>query len=256
MLADVTAPALPAAAARAAVDVETTVATAPPGASTSVIAIARGSAPVAELAAHDTPGAAFESQTPRGLAPSVAADAAFNPTHRSDAAAGPLFAQLLPDWLDAMANGQGSSVTLDGGSDTPGLDLASALRERSLVQALEPMRRETDEARGESQQIVIGSSAASAGLTVGYVLWLARGGVLMASVLSALPAWASLDPLPVLGQVKGKGNGKGLGGAAAADDEDDEADGDAVEQLFNKAPADAARVATNPAVDRPHGAVA
>jgi hypothetical protein len=57
----------------------------------------------------------------------------------------------------------------------------------------------------------------------------------MASVLSALPAWASLDPLPVLGQVNGKG--KGLGGAAATDDEDED-DGDAVEQLFNKAPAD------------------
>jgi hypothetical protein len=31
-----------------------------------------------------------------------------------------------------------------------------------------------------------------------YVLWLIRGGVLMGSYLSALPAWRILDPLPVL----------------------------------------------------------
>ena len=31
-----------------------------------------------------------------------------------------------------------------------------------------------------------------------YVLWLVRGGVLMGSYLSALPAWRILDPLPVL----------------------------------------------------------
>ena len=42
----------------------------------------------------------------------------------------------------------------------------------------------------------------STGLSVGYVLWLGRGGVLLASLLSALPAWSTLDPLPVLAQVR------------------------------------------------------
>ena len=33
------------------------------------------------------------------------------------------------------------------------------------------------------------------------MLWLIRGGVLMGSYLSALPAWRVLDPLPVLSRV-------------------------------------------------------
>jgi len=36
------------------------------------------------------------------------------------------------------------------------------------------------------------------GLTVGYVIWLIRGGTLLASLISSLPAWCSFDPLPVL----------------------------------------------------------
>src|SRR5262249_41781906 len=39
------------------------------------------------------------------------------------------------------------------------------------------------------------------GLTVGYVLWLLRGGALLASLLSSLPAWRLIDPLPVLSRV-------------------------------------------------------
>ena len=35
-------------------------------------------------------------------------------------------------------------------------------------------------------------------LSVGYVVWLARGGVLLASLLSSMPAWRIVDPLPIL----------------------------------------------------------
>ena len=33
---------------------------------------------------------------------------------------------------------------------------------------------------------------------VGYVVWLLRGGSLAASVFSAIPAWCSFDPLPIV----------------------------------------------------------
>ena len=33
---------------------------------------------------------------------------------------------------------------------------------------------------------------------MGYVVWLARGGLLLASLLSSMPAWRAIDPLPVL----------------------------------------------------------
>jgi hypothetical protein len=46
---------------------------------------------------------------------------------------------------------------------------------------------------------VVGTTAVSVtGLTVGYVLWLIRGGTLLASLVSSLPAWCAFDPLPVL----------------------------------------------------------
>jgi hypothetical protein len=49
------------------------------------------------------------------------------------------------------------------------------------------------------QKLVVGTTAASVvGLTVGYVAWLIRGGTLLASMISAFPAWVAFDPLPVL----------------------------------------------------------
>ena len=48
-------------------------------------------------------------------------------------------------------------------------------------------------------------------LTVGYVVWMVRGGLLLASFMSSMPAWQTIDPLPVL-----------QFGVQGSDDEDDE----------------------------------
>jgi hypothetical protein len=46
---------------------------------------------------------------------------------------------------------------------------------------------------------VLGSAiATSIGLSAGYVVWLLKGGSLLASVLSSLPAWQLADPLAIL----------------------------------------------------------
>ncbi|MBW2370641.1 MAG: tandem-95 repeat protein, partial [Deltaproteobacteria bacterium] len=46
---------------------------------------------------------------------------------------------------------------------------------------------------------VLGSAmATSVGLSAGYVLWMLKGGSLLASVLSSLPAWQLADPLAIL----------------------------------------------------------
>ena len=46
---------------------------------------------------------------------------------------------------------------------------------------------------------VVGSAiATSIGLSVGYVVWLLKGGSLLASVLSSMPAWQLADPLAIL----------------------------------------------------------
>jgi Nitrous oxidase accessory protein len=58
--------------------------------------------------------------------------------------------------------------------------------------------------------IVGGTAAVSTGLSVGYVVWTLRSGILMTSLLSSLPAWRFIDPLPI------------LSGKVSAEDEDDE----------------------------------
>ncbi|MEM7311799.1 MAG: cadherin domain-containing protein, partial [Planctomycetota bacterium] len=50
-----------------------------------------------------------------------------------------------------------------------------------------------------SQTVVGTTMFATASISVGYVIWLVRGGVLLSSVLSSLPAWQMVDPLPVIG---------------------------------------------------------
>ncbi|MFK7822268.1 MAG: tandem-95 repeat protein, partial [Planctomycetaceae bacterium] len=47
--------------------------------------------------------------------------------------------------------------------------------------------------------MAVGTTAVvSTTVSVGYVMWLLRGGTLVASMASALPAWVSFDPLPIL----------------------------------------------------------
>ena len=62
--------------------------------------------------------------------------------------------------------------------------------------------RESLREQQQSTALTVGSSVAmTSGFSVGYVVWLLRGGVLASTVLSSLPAWQFLDPLPVLARV-------------------------------------------------------
>ena len=67
------------------------------------------------------------------------------------------------------------------------------------------MRNSLDAIKEElGQEILIGNTilgsavAASVGLSAGYVVWMLKGGSLLASVLSSLPAWQLADPLAIL----------------------------------------------------------
>jgi hypothetical protein len=74
-------------------------------------------------------------------------------------------------------------------------------RAAGLAGDLDRMRDELSE-QAELEHWASGSIAVGGfGLTVGYVLWLLRGGALLASLLSSLPAWRLIDPLPVLSRV-------------------------------------------------------
>jgi hypothetical protein len=67
-----------------------------------------------------------------------------------------------------------------------------------LWEPLESFRKEV----AENAELYTVGVAATCGtltiLTVGYTAWTVRGGYLMSSLLSSLPAWRFMDPLPVL----------------------------------------------------------
>ena len=80
-------------------------------------------------------------------------------------------------------------------------DGRSALQSPALIDALDRLRDGLQEQSRTDALVVATTAAASVGLSVGYVLWLLRGGVLISSMLSSLPAWRMVDPLPILGRL-------------------------------------------------------
>ncbi|MFT5445160.1 MAG: hypothetical protein ACI9DC_000320 [Gammaproteobacteria bacterium] len=95
-------------------------------------------------------------------------------------------------------------------------DIPLAEAQASLLHAFDRVRDELIESGDEEQVLMASAVSASTGLSVGYVAWLLRGGVLLSSLMSSLPAWRMLDPLPVLGRMD--------------DDEDDDDLSDMVER--------------------------
>jgi len=80
-------------------------------------------------------------------------------------------------------------------------DLQRTLRSTAFSNQLDELRSNLYEGLELDKTITISVAGVSLGLSLVYVLWLIRGGVLMGSYLSALPAWRVLDPLPVLSRV-------------------------------------------------------
>ncbi len=81
----------------------------------------------------------------------------------------------------------------------------------TFITRLNDMREELISETANTEKVVGSSLTVTAGLSVGYVVWLARSGVLLSSALSSLPAWRFIDPLPVLA---------GLQNSSADDDEE------------------------------------
>jgi hypothetical protein len=78
-----------------------------------------------------------------------------------------------------------------------------ATQNAPFLQELDRLR-ESMRSEVELEQRIVGSAVAiGTGLSVGYVIWLLRGGLLITSLLSSLPAWRYVDPLPVLGRLQG-----------------------------------------------------
>jgi Bacterial Ig domain len=126
----------------------------------------------------------------------------------------------------------GVSVSSNGiGLGTPAVSEATkhekAAEEAAVAAITAPeFKQDLDKLRQESKENATGETkvagtvfAASTSLSVGYVIWLLRGGVLLSSLLSSLPAWRLVDPLPVLARL-----------SDGSDDEDDDSLEDLVER--------------------------
>jgi hypothetical protein len=77
-------------------------------------------------------------------------------------------------------------------------DFQQSLRSGVFIEELNRLRNELREEFDLDKTLSVSVAGVSLGVSVIYILWLVRGGVLLGSYLSALPAWRLLDPLPVL----------------------------------------------------------
>jgi hypothetical protein len=93
----------------------------------------------------------------------------------------------------------GAALTLDAWSP------AVALRQADFRTELAQTRDEALARFDIDRTLVASTVAISTSLSIGYVVWLARGGVLLTSLLASMPAWRSIDPLPVLARVDARG---------------------------------------------------
>gem|GEM_PF-3355613 len=113
---------------------------------------------------------------------------------------------------DFRTQQNGFEETVDGETVEPGRFLFDQINTGSPLLSMfpsgrmnpvEPDYRQQQDVRLLREQVienvVVGSSAVvSTGVSVGYVMWLLRGGSLLTTFLSSLPAWQAFDPLAVL----------------------------------------------------------
>ena len=77
----------------------------------------------------------------------------------------------------------------------------------------------TADSAAVSELVVESATVAGSALMVGYVLWLLRSGSVLIGLVSSLPAWTMMDPLPILeGGLTGDGPDDLLNGETEVDD--------------------------------------
>jgi len=98
------------------------------------------------------------------------------------------------------------------------IDKATVKLLTDLAKNLDETKQQFGNTANIGKMVEVGSVAVSSSLSVGYILWLLRSGVVVASMMSAMPAWRFIDPLPVLG----------------GQDGEDEDDGESLETMVRK----------------------
>ncbi len=77
----------------------------------------------------------------------------------------------------------------------------TALSDRGFIDDVKKIGDDVKQTLTIDRNVVASTTAVSAGLSIGYVIWLVRGGALLSSLLASVPAWRVMDPLPILGSM-------------------------------------------------------
>ena len=80
-------------------------------------------------------------------------------------------------------------------------DFSVSSKNPSFMESIDRLREAADEETRLEHMASAAAAVAGFSFSVGYVVWLVRGGILVTSLLSSLPAWRMLDPLPVLARI-------------------------------------------------------
>jgi hypothetical protein len=100
--------------------------------------------------------------------------------------------------------------------------IRTSLNSQQFGEDIQRNRDATARSIAFDKNIIASTTAVSTTLSVGYVVWLVRGGALLTSLLASIPAWRAVDPLPVLGTM-----------AETEEDQDD----DSLDAMIEKAKA-------------------
>jgi hypothetical protein len=88
-------------------------------------------------------------------------------------------------------------------------NMMSARTYLNMLNSLDDVKEELTGDIAFNKTILGSAIAVSTGLSVGYVVWLVRGGMLLSTLLTSIPAWQILDPLPILARRKDDDDGDG-----------------------------------------------
>jgi hypothetical protein len=99
-------------------------------------------------------------------------------------------------------------------------DIARAtMRDKGFAEDVQKVRDDMKQSLKLDRNVVASTTVVSASLSIGYVIWLVRGGALLSSLMASLPAWRMVDPLPILANM---GNGE------------DQSDDDSLDAMIDK----------------------
>ncbi len=101
----------------------------------------------------------------------------------------------------AAANGANARVVAANMSQMPLDSIRALLASHGIRESLDQLNEDMQLTFSVPRIAATGLVAATSTFTVGYVAWAFRAGYLLASVLTTVPTWQTIDPMPILAYI-------------------------------------------------------